>query len=427
MQVSPKNLRTGFHRLKVGKALVEQLTGGYTELQHAGQQASGNQAGGNQSGIHPSVAVIVPVYNNAADIRRCAASILDQTYPKVSLYLVNDGSTDGRTAKILDEIKSEDDGERLAITQEAGKAAEPSRVHVIHKSNEGPMATALRGVQESTEPFLMFVDGDDYIETDLVEKMVRELELPGQGTGQQALQTATGTENAPLQIICGGYVIDREWNDSHENKGNGAAPGTYTGETLQHQIREKILGHEDRTVLMSRCMKLFSRELLEQNAHYCDPSIRMGDDLNVILPAVLDAERIVILSDNYDYHYLFQTSSQVNSFDTGMYDNICRLDGLIRKILADKKILNAQTLADREFLILMLYVMRNELRNPAEDAESRVREICLKAETPRKMRRPGITAVGAANRLIAFVMQDPAPWKISMVRKIFELQDKRSR
>lgn len=100
------------------------------------------------------VSVIVPVYNVEGYLRPCVQSVLAQTYPHFELLLVDDGSTDSSPA-ICDEF-----------------AAMDSRVRVIHKENQGPSATRNRGIEESRGDFIAFVDSDDLIHKEMLEKMV---------------------------------------------------------------------------------------------------------------------------------------------------------------------------------------------------------------------------------------------------------------
>lgn len=100
------------------------------------------------------VSIIVPVYNVETFLEECVQSILAQTYRCFELLLVDDGSSDGSGA-ICDRF-----------------AAEDSRVRVIHKENEGVSATRNRGIEEASGDFIVFVDSDDLICPEMLQKMV---------------------------------------------------------------------------------------------------------------------------------------------------------------------------------------------------------------------------------------------------------------
>lgn len=348
----------------------------------------------------PTIAVIVPVYNAEATLRRCADSVLNQTDKELRLVLVDDGSTDASSA-ICDEYAAKDD-----------------RVITVHKENEGLMATWMRGVRETDAPFLSFLDADDWIDPEMVEVMRRFL-----------------TPDQTGQIVCCSYRIEREWNHTSECKGHAAVPGVYEGERLQKEIKDRILGNEERTVILSRCMKLISRELMEDNLIFCDPAIRMGEDVSIMVPAILDAKRLVILQDAYFYHYTFVASSMVHRYDSGMYDNIVRLCSVLERTLKAKRAANADTMLEREFFFLFLLEMKNELRRfsgkaggvSEKEVISRIRAVCEK-ENARHL--AGCCPEGvqnAANRLIVWMMRSPSPLRIRVVRTIFLAQAKESR
>lgn len=338
--------------------------------------------------MKPAVAVVVPVYNKSKYFARCVDSILNQSYRKIRAYLVDDGSTDGSGA-VCDAYEQRD-----------------SRVRVIHKQNEGPMKTALRGAMESTEPYVMFVDSDDWIEPEMISEMVRHL-----------------TGSCP-EVVCCGLQIDREWNGTSVQEDNAASPGTYIGERLQKEIRERILGNEHRLILVSRCVKLFSRKLILDNAHWCDASIRMGDDLNVVIPALLDAERIVVLDHAFYYHYIFDQASLVHSYDPAMYQNMIRLREIIGAFLQEKEVPDAGQMADREFLVLLFSVMKNELRSGQQDQAERIRAICKGSHIRNLIRQTGFKAADPVNRLLLFMMRRPDFMRIWFVRSVFRLRDR---
>ncbi len=339
------------------------------------------------------IAVIVPVYNCITYLDQCVGSVLGQTYQDLELYLVDDGSTDGSGDR-CDEY-----------------AVEDPRVHVIHKDNEGLMATWMRGVRESSAPFLCFLDGDDWVDSDMLERMYQNV--------------VTG-DAYEAQIICSNYVIEREWNHTSEQKYNAVEPGAYEGEMLRDQIQSRILGNETRTLIPSRCMKLFSRSLLSSNMKYCDPSIRMGEDVNITTPCILDAKRIVVMEKEAAfYHYRFVSASMVHQYDAGLYDNIGRLCKVLHGIMADKKVANGHMQVDREYVYLFLLTLKNEIRRKdASGAQirERIQSLCHKENGKTLLQRIGGTNTlqDKANRLLAFVCEHPSTLRIGLIRTIFQ-------
>lgn len=101
----------------------------------------------------PKISVIVPCYNIAEYIPRCLDSILAQTYTNIEIIAVNDGSHD-MSGAVLDEY-----------------AAKYSNIKVIHQKNFGVTTARLNGVRQSSGEWIGFVDGDDYIEPDMYERL----------------------------------------------------------------------------------------------------------------------------------------------------------------------------------------------------------------------------------------------------------------
>lgn len=101
------------------------------------------------------ISIIVPVYNVKAYLERCFESILKQTYTNIEVVAVDDGSTDG-SSEILDEYAKKD-----------------VRIVPIHKENGGVTSARLTGVRMSTGEYIGFVDGDDEIELDMYEKLLK--------------------------------------------------------------------------------------------------------------------------------------------------------------------------------------------------------------------------------------------------------------
>lgn len=95
------------------------------------------------------ISVIVPVYKVEKELSRCVSSILNQTCRDLEIILVDDGSPDNCGA-MCDEY-----------------AASDSRVTVIHQANQGLSAARNAGLDAAHGEYILFVDSDDWVESDL--------------------------------------------------------------------------------------------------------------------------------------------------------------------------------------------------------------------------------------------------------------------
>ena len=100
------------------------------------------------------ISIIVPAYNIAPYIERCLDSIIAQTYKNIEIIVVNDGSTDG-TADIINKYATFDE-----------------RIIPVHKSNGGVSSARFTGIEIAKGDYIGFVDGDDYIEPDMYERLI---------------------------------------------------------------------------------------------------------------------------------------------------------------------------------------------------------------------------------------------------------------
>ena len=99
------------------------------------------------------VTVIVPVYNTERYLDQCLKSIAEQTYEDLEIILINDGSTDGSAELCKKWAK-----------------ADP-RICLIDKENEGQGAARSQGIEMAKGRYILFVDSDDYLERNLIERI----------------------------------------------------------------------------------------------------------------------------------------------------------------------------------------------------------------------------------------------------------------
>jgi glycosyltransferase involved in cell wall biosynthesis len=106
----------------------------------------------------PLVSVIIPTYNRARLLPDAMASVLSQTYPRIELIIVDDGSTD-ETPELLRQYGD--------------------RIRVVRQANAGPAIARNRGIAIATGEIIAFLDSDDQWLPTKLERQVASLQAAG--------------------------------------------------------------------------------------------------------------------------------------------------------------------------------------------------------------------------------------------------------
>lgn len=101
------------------------------------------------------ISIIVPVFNLENELPRCLDSILAQSYQSIEVIVVDDGSSDN-SADVMRQYAEKD-----------------SRIKPVFQENGGVTSARLHGVREASGQWIGFVDGDDKIESDMYERLLR--------------------------------------------------------------------------------------------------------------------------------------------------------------------------------------------------------------------------------------------------------------
>ena len=332
------------------------------------------------------VSVIVPVYNKREYLEQCVESILSQTYKHLEVLLVDDESSDG-SGEICDRYEEKD-----------------GRVKAIHQKNGGPTAACAAGMKAAAGGYYMFVDADDYLETEMIAQMAKRLR---------------GTEG---EIVCCNYVMEKQ--RTTQNVRCDAKPGIYEGESLL-QLKAGLIGQERRTVSLSRCMKLCEKSLFDGNEKYYDYSLRFGDDANLMYPVLLGAVRVVIMKDAFYYHYRYVSGSLVHSYDKNLYENVRKLMAALSREAEGKKAPGREGALSREHCYMLLYVIKNELRSPGQEYRKRIQAVFLEQNIKALLQNTPITVTDRANQLLYMGMLYPGGMLLRVLRLILRIYDKK--
>ena len=214
------------------------------------------------------ISIIVPAYNIEDCLARTLDSILAQTYSNIEVVVVNDGSKDG-TASIIDHY-----------------AATDQRVKAIHKENGGVTSARLRGVADASGEWIGFVDGDDYIEPTMYERLM-----------ENALKYEADISHCGYQMVFPSHV------DYYYNTGRLFEQDHHAG------LRDLIAGGSVEPGLWN---KLYRRILFNGLTEKVDSSIRINEDILMNYWLFKEANHSVF-EDVCPYHYILRPGSAATS------------------------------------------------------------------------------------------------------------------
>lgn len=128
------------------------------------------------------ISIVVPVYNVEEYLVQCIESMISQTLEEIEIILIDDGSVDN-CGLICDSYAGRD-----------------TRIQVIHKRNEGLSAARNDGLKIASGKYILFVDSDDWIDTDYCQKLYENAE----------------EENFCDVVICDAFYVTENKKKYHE-------------------------------------------------------------------------------------------------------------------------------------------------------------------------------------------------------------------
>lgn len=251
------------------------------------------------------ISVIVPAFNVEYTIGRTLESILAQTYCDIEIIVVDDGSTD-RTGEAIDQYSSQ-----------------YKQIIAIHTVNQGVTNARLTGIRKASGEWIGFVDGDDEIEPDMYELLIKN-----------AQEYQADISHCGYQMVFPDGRISLFYN---------------TGCLVQ---QDRIAGLKDlldgSLIEPGLCNKLFRRTLFYRLLHdeLIDTSIKINEDL--LMNYVLFSEaNMSVFQDVCKYHYLVRNTSasraSLNVYK--IYDPI-----RVKQLILDMKISGMENAANKAYL-----------------------------------------------------------------------------
>lgn len=202
------------------------------------------------------ISIIIPVYNAEKYLPKCINSILEQSYDNFEIIIVNDGSTD-RSGKISDSFREKD-----------------SRINVFYKDNGGVSSARNLGLKKATGRYLCFVDADDYLLPDYLNKLYEQRMLSDNSA--LVIQACQGRKNT---LIENNLILVEE------------------KEKANYFLQKDIM-----TRASEPMAKLFDRGIIYDNNLEFPHNLQIGEDGIFILKYIIHAQNIIISND--DNYYL---------------------------------------------------------------------------------------------------------------------------
>lgn len=238
----------------------------------------------------PLFSVIVPVYNNENDLKKCVESILSQSYADFELILVDDGSTDS-SPEICD-----------------GFALKDGRILVIHRERNGGVVAARNdGLFRASGKYIYYIDGDDWIDRELLDKASKEFD-----------------RDEPPDIFVFGYV--KVYNDGrYLKRGIETEEGLYNKGRLEREVYPSMIFRVNGKIRngidsASLCNKIIHREILKE--HYCkNTALFRGEDSVCSWECMLSADKIYFLDDFLYFYNRLSNNSGLKKYREDLYEN----------------------------------------------------------------------------------------------------------
>lgn len=239
--------------------------------------------------VNPLVSIIIPVYNVAPYLPRCIESVLKQTYINLQIIIINDGSSDN-SYKLLESYVSKD-----------------CRITLINQENAGVSVARNKGLEKVTGDYIMFLDGDDWIDTNMVDDLLQLI------------------KQSNSDIVCSGFIFeDTALNKRRINK---CRPKFVTGKYI---LKNYLVGKD---IWSSSCARLYKKSFIKKYNFQFVPELKIGEDGYFSLQVMSKAESIVISEKCY-YHALVRSTSatRVSMNEIAEDDNSLRYKEYLKSI-----------------------------------------------------------------------------------------------
>lgn len=220
-----------------------------------------------------TVSIIIPVYQVSEYIERCIESVKNQTYTDIECIIVDDGTQDDSIEK-CEKCIQEYDG--------------PIQFRIIHHGvNRGLSAARNTGTKSATGEYLYYLDGDDYISDDCIEKLV-----------------SYALEDETIEMVQGNHIRICDGREEIKRTGNVR---------IADNDDVRRLFYDSHLIRVYVWNKLIKRSFVVENHIYCKEGVIYEDDLWSFY--LIKCLKNAYLCDSITYYYQIRPKSIMTGSD----------------------------------------------------------------------------------------------------------------
>ena len=263
------------------------------------------------------ISVIIPVYNLENYLSKCLDSVLAQSYSNFEILAVDDGSTDG-SAQLLQEYAQRD-----------------SRVKPILKENGGVSSARNVGLDSASGAYIYFLDGDDWIEPNTFEKLLRFSD--------------------DFDIVQAAYI------ESYFNGMNTIPKNENFRDKEICCTEEMIASYFLAQIQESSCNKLYKKTVISSVRF--DEDVAVAEDSEFVYNVLKHARKIKLLKD-ITYHYYIRENSCMHAVITEKHFAVMALrDKQYREVVHNKRLFQAFVYRYAKDIFFLIYGILHDENN----------------------------------------------------------------
>lgn len=273
----------------------------------------------------PKVSIIMPVFKTEQYIEKTIQSVVGQSYSNIELVCINDKTPDNA----------------FEICKRYQKKYHWIKL-IENDRNRGLEYTRNHGLKEASGEYILFLDSDDTIASDMLEKMVNI-----------ASSEKSDVVMSGYSMVINGKEIPVVVNSS------SAFKGTMNIKAFANQLLEPI----EWKILCCVGTKLYRTSIIKDNRLQFDKKYKYNEDGGFILSYLLVCNNVSCINEPYYKYQIRRNGSIMTSYRPNMFQSIIKVNELLRELFVRNAVFEKkETLYYRKLLFIIIDSLRNEAK-----------------------------------------------------------------